>query len=328
MTGFMILFILLAGLVGLLRLYDFLVRPDRAHQNSELITQIDKLLPQTQCGQCHYDGCRPYATAIVSGEAGIDQCPPGGKQTILAIANLLGREINKPINLPQQDPVPILARIDEDLCIGCVKCIRACPVDAIIGAPRQMHTVIAPYCTGCELCIPPCPVNCITMVPAKNQTPTPILERPEKVSNEMPCIGCGDCVSVCPVNLMPQALFRDIKKDDFLSSRARNLLDCTECDECTNVCPSHIPLLDHFKYAKSQIVLENHQRQAADLARERMQKCNQRNLDSTRRKYAKDVNDKPADNKNLDDKLTYIQEAISRTLKKRAGNSPNNNDAI
>ena len=130
----------------------------------ELTATIDALLPQTQCGKCGYDGCRPYAGAIARSEADINQCPPGGQHTLRQLALLLGREI-KPLDPACGKSGPkTIAFIDENLCIGCVKCIRACPVDAIIGAPQQMHTVIAELCTGCELCIPPCPVDCISML--------------------------------------------------------------------------------------------------------------------------------------------------------------------
>jgi len=133
-----------------------------------LVEMIDALLPQTQCGKCGYGGCEPYAKAIAAGEADINQCPPGGETGIHKLAALLMREF-KPLN-PQfgvEKPREI-AVIEEEICIGCTKCIEACPVDAIIGASKQMHTVITADCTGCELCIPPCPVDCIRMVPAAN----------------------------------------------------------------------------------------------------------------------------------------------------------------
>lgn len=131
---------------------------------AELARQIDQLLPQTQCRRCGYRGCRPYAEAIASGEADIDRCPPGGDATILELARLLQRE-PKPLDTTRGEHTPPLrAVIDEEACIGCTKCIQACPVDAIIGAAKQMHTVIADECTGCELCVPPCPVDCIAMV--------------------------------------------------------------------------------------------------------------------------------------------------------------------
>ena len=127
------------------------------------IESILAVLPQTQCGKCNYPGCRPYAEAIVRREADINQCPPGGIATIKILAELLGREI-KPLN-PENglEKEKHIALIDEALCIGCVKCIKACPVDAILGATKQMHTVLAGECTGCELCIAPCPMDCISM---------------------------------------------------------------------------------------------------------------------------------------------------------------------
>ncbi len=134
-------------------------------EGDPIVDQIDKLLPQTQCGQCSFPGCRPYAQAIANGEADINQCPPGGEAGIAALADLLGVEA-KPLNAENGEEKPkMVAVIDEDICIGCKLCIQACPVDAILGAPKQMHTVIAAECTGCELCISPCPVECITMEP-------------------------------------------------------------------------------------------------------------------------------------------------------------------
>ncbi len=135
-------------------------------EGNPLAEKIDALLPQTQCGQCGFPGCKPYAAAIAEGRADINQCPPGGDATIKNLADLLGVE-PKPLNADNgtAKTVPMVAVIDEAVCIGCTKCIQACPVDAILGAAKQMHTVIAAECTGCELCIAPCPVDCIDMVP-------------------------------------------------------------------------------------------------------------------------------------------------------------------
>ena len=131
--------------------------------NDDLVRRIDALLPQTQCTRCGFDGCRPYAAAIAEGRADIDRCPPGGETGVSALAALLGRA-TKPLSPEVGEPMPPrVAVIDEDACIGCTKCIQACPVDAIVGASKHMHTVIASWCTGCELCIPPCPVDCIVM---------------------------------------------------------------------------------------------------------------------------------------------------------------------
>lgn len=136
-------------------------------EGNPIVDQIDALLPQTQCGQCSFPGCKPYATAIANEEADINQCPPGGEATIQALADLLGKE-PKPLNPENGAEKPkSLAVIDEDTCIGCTLCIQACPVDAILGAAKHMHTVIANECTGCELCVDPCPVDCIDMVPIK-----------------------------------------------------------------------------------------------------------------------------------------------------------------
>jgi Na+-translocating ferredoxin:NAD+ oxidoreductase subunit B len=133
----------------------------------------DALLPQTQCTRCGYQGCRPYAEAIAQGEAQINQCPPGGAATIAAVAALLHRE---PLPLNPANGVagpPLVALIDEEACIGCAKCLPPCPVDAIIGARKQMHTIITALCTGCELCIAPCPVDCISMVPRTDSSEAP-----------------------------------------------------------------------------------------------------------------------------------------------------------
>lgn len=132
--------------------------------NTLLADRIDAILPQTQCGKCGYPGCRPYAEAIAAGEAGINKCPPGGEEGIRELADLLGVEF-KPFGEDIVLKPPSVAFIDENLCIGCTLCLQACPVDAISGASKLMHTIIAPLCTGCELCVAPCPVDCISMLP-------------------------------------------------------------------------------------------------------------------------------------------------------------------
>jgi electron transport complex protein RnfB len=141
-------------------------------EGDPLVDKIDALLPQTQCGQCGFPGCRPYAMAIAKGEADINQCPPGGEATIRALADLLDRD-PKPLNPEHGQIKPkMVAVIDERRCIGCTLCIQACPVDAIVGAPKQMHTVVAQECTGCDLCVAPCPVDCIEMVPLQQSIRT------------------------------------------------------------------------------------------------------------------------------------------------------------
>lgn len=126
-----------------------------------LVEKVNKLLPQTQCAQCGYPGCRPYAVAIVEDDAAINLCPPGGEETIQRLADLLARDPIAPAEATKKPGA--LAIVDEALCIGCTYCREVCPVDAIVGAHQFMHTVIAAECTGCELCVPRCPVDCISM---------------------------------------------------------------------------------------------------------------------------------------------------------------------
>jgi electron transport complex protein RnfB len=132
----------------------------------DLTERLDRILPQTQCRQCGYAGCRPYAEAMAAGVADIDHCPPGGDAGARALARVLGLPAKPYDRARGSHSPPIVAVIVEADCIGCTKCIQACPVDAIIGGAKYMHTVIEPWCTGCELCVPACPVDCITMQPA------------------------------------------------------------------------------------------------------------------------------------------------------------------
>ena len=150
-------------------------------EGEPIVDELDAALPQTQCGQCTYPGCRPYAEAMAAGEADINQCPPGGEATIQQLADILGVEA-KPLSEEHAENAAeelMVAKIIEEDCIGCTLCIQACPVDAIVGASKQMHTVIESECTGCELCLPPCPVDCIEMIPVntgveKWQWPEPL----------------------------------------------------------------------------------------------------------------------------------------------------------
>lgn len=141
-------------------------------EGDPIVDKIDAILPQTQCGQCTYPGCRPYAEAIAKGEADINQCPPGGEAVINELADLLGID-PKPLNEEHGEHTEkTVVYIDEEICIGCTLCIQACPVDAIVGAAKLMHTVIKKECTGCDLCIPVCPVDCIYIKPMTNTTST------------------------------------------------------------------------------------------------------------------------------------------------------------
>ncbi len=153
-------------------------------ESNPIVDKIDKLLPQTQCTQCQFAGCRPYAQAIADGEAPINLCPPGGEQTIHALADLLDVQV---LDAPEDNgpPVPTVAVIVEENCIGCTLCIQACPVDAIMGAAKQMHTVIESECTGCDLCLEPCPVDCILMVPIKTTPDSWKWPLPENSANQL-----------------------------------------------------------------------------------------------------------------------------------------------
>lgn len=148
-------------------------------EGDPLVEQVDALLPQTQCGQCGHPGCRPYAQAIVAGEA-INHCPPGGQSTINNLADLLG------VEAPSLDEehgeateIKQVAFIREEDCIGCTKCIQACPVDAILGAQKKMHTVIESECTGCDLCVEPCPVDCIDLLPVEQGVQQWVWDKPQ-----------------------------------------------------------------------------------------------------------------------------------------------------
>lgn len=168
---------IIASIFGLILAYSairFKVEGD------PVVDQIDALLPQTQCGQCTYVGCRPYAEAMANGEADINQCPPGGEATIIALSDLLDVEI-KPLNAEHGEvkSLPTIVRIDEQTCIGCTLCIQACPIDAILGAAKQMHTIIESECTGCDLCIAPCPVDCIHIFEVKPTVQTWIVKLPD-----------------------------------------------------------------------------------------------------------------------------------------------------
>lgn len=240
-----------------------------------LADRIDTLLPQTQCGRCGFPACRPYAEAIAEGTADIDRCPPGGDEGIRSLARLLGVP-PKPLN-PAHGTISEkrVAVIREDQCIGCALCLKACPVDAIVGAPQWMHTVIASECTGCELCVNPCPVDCIEMRPAEVARSSLACESPDRAAiigtpgghprsgpnhrlpdsrEPVPCIRCGFCEDACPEHLAPQRLLAMLKRDDHTGASASGLFDCTECRLCDQTCPIHIPLTPTFRAAKSAIL--------------------------------------------------------------------------
>ena len=213
-----------------------------APATDELTTRINRLLPQTQCAQCGYPGCRPYAEAIARGDA-INKCPPGGQATIDQLAGLLGREPQSPDPDYGTEAPAAVASIREAECIGCTLCVAACPVDAIIGAAQQMHTVIESDCTGCDLCREPCPVDCIDLL----EQPAP--QVPAFPEYETPCINCGFCAEICPRHLHPQLLL--LYREDSEHAQTLRLDDCIECRLCDSVCPSEIPLTGIFATAKA-----------------------------------------------------------------------------
>ncbi len=138
--------------------------------NTKLIEKINDLLPQTQCRLCEHQGCRPYATAIVEQNEKIDRCLPGGERVLKQLGALLQQDVTPLMpSMIERTKAPSVAKVREAECIGCTKCIQACPVDAIIGAAKQMHVVLTDACNGCELCIEPCPVDCIDMLALPNR---------------------------------------------------------------------------------------------------------------------------------------------------------------
>ena len=209
-----------------------------------LIEAIDALLPQTQCAQCGYPGCRPYAEAVAAG-ASIDLCPPGGADTQRQLASLLGRQAGPVLASPR----PVRAVIDESRCIGCFLCVEACPVDAIVGAPKFLHTVIEERCTGCELCLPPCPVDCIDLVVVDGDTPPP--EPP--AAGESACIRCGRCDPVCPEGLAVERLWWVSRQEDLTDAAAAGLDHCIECGLCNPPCPAGLDLVGTFTAARARL---------------------------------------------------------------------------
>jgi electron transport complex protein RnfB len=245
-------------IVLLLRLAQCRLHSD----DTELVDAVDALLPQTQCAQCGYPGCRPYADAVVGG-ARLDLCPPGGAPVQAAMEKLLGRDAGD--RLPT--PAPVRAVIDESQCIGCFLCIDACPVDAIAGAPQWLHTVIEDRCTGCELCLDPCPVDCISLISAQdkpwlgNQPPT------TQTDSEDACIRCGLCRPVCPEDLNPDLLWWTSRSELPGSAVQHGLDDCIECALCNQVCPSGIDLAATFSSAKNKLRTRDTLEQEAARAR-------------------------------------------------------------
>ena len=242
------------------------------------IEQLNALLPQIQCGRCDYPGCRPYAAAILDGEAQINQCPPGGEATIHAIASLLELPRLAPdISFGCHDPLAV-ARVNEKDCIGCARCLLECPVDAILGARFFTHTVITDECTGCELCIASCPVDCITMpndsIPINKANKCIIAAVPGELTEDQPelsCIRCSECLYACPARLLPQELLLACRRKDMEAFETLGLMDCIECGCCDYVCPSAIPLTSMFALARTGVREARAEQQRAMHARQRFE---------------------------------------------------------
>lgn len=221
-----------------------------------VVVAIDAVLPQSQCAQCGYPGCRPYAEAVAEGER-LDLCPPGGQRVVAALETLLGRDAEREL----ADPADRVALIVEKDCIGCALCIDACPVDSIAGASKYLHAVIPERCTGCELCVPACPVDCIELVPrssSADSTATPAN------GSALACIACGRCVSVCPVDLDAHALHVAFEK----GTTDATAFDCIECTACTRACPSGIDLVGEFRALKQRQHAELEYVRRAEAARQ------------------------------------------------------------
>ena len=222
-----------------------------------VVVAIDAVLPQSQCAQCGYPGCRPYAEAVATGER-LDLCPPGGQRVVAALEGLLGRDANSEL----ADPVEKIARIVEADCIGCALCIDACPVDAIAGASKYLHAVIPERCTGCELCVPACPVDCIELLPRSNGPAGSAT--PPTSDSAMPCIGCGWCERACPVDLDAHALHVAFET----GATDKTAFDCIECTACTRACPSGIDLVGEFRALKQRQEMELEYDRRAEAARQ------------------------------------------------------------
>ena len=247
--------LVICSIMILLTLANLFVRKRLRQENNELVEAIDALLPQTQCAQCGYPGCRPYAESVAQGES-TDLCVPGGPATQTKLAILFGKKPTTRLTMP----IEVVALIDEQRCIGCTLCLPACPVDAIIGAKTYMHTVLMDECTGCELCLEACPVDCIELRIRSEETSAPDLAEKTQQLEHQACINCNQCEPVCPVNISPVALHKLIERQNDELAGNSGLAACIECGICDHFCPSEIPLSRQFYDAKSRL---------ADLALER-----------------------------------------------------------
>jgi electron transport complex protein RnfB len=229
-------------------------------------TRLLALLPGTQCVQCGHAGCAPYAAALTTRTAEPDACPPGGAATRAALSAALGLDFTPSLeDALAPFPPALVAVVHEETCIGCAKCLPACPVDALIGAPRFLHQVLTEACTGCGLCLPPCPVDCIELVPTP---PNPFAAASAeavariKAAPGTPCTRCGACEPQCPEGLDPRALHERLRDLSSLAALGPVLERCTLCGACDTVCPSAIPLSSWFQHGRL-VALEAARRELA-----------------------------------------------------------------
>ncbi len=257
--------LILAGALGLFALGYALLQRRYPLQTDPLVDAVDQLLPQTQCAQCGYPGCRPYAEAVVQKKAALNLCPPGGKAVHSALVELIGTTHDENSMPPTEITQDFVAVIDESQCIGCTLCLPPCPVDAIVGSTNKMHTVIAAECTGCELCIPACPVDCISLTPRAAE-PFTLRRRSAKAiatkQVERGCINCGQCNPVCPIDLPAQELLHAVQRGQDTIADQLGLTDCIECGLCDRACPSDISMAQLFGNARSTLMTQKAQEAA------------------------------------------------------------------
>ncbi len=238
-------------------------------RNPEALLEV---LPHSQCQACGYLGCAPFARALAEGAANEDGCEPGGSLVRSRLSRRTG--VSAPLSAWEALvplPPPSTARIKPEECIGCAKCLDACPVDAILGAPRQLHVVIDQDCTGCGLCLPPCPVDCIELIPVTPMDwPVADSEAALRIaaSGHADCVACGACRPVCPESLDPEALYLAVREADWEPGPSASLARCTLCGQCEPVCPSKIPLAAWFRQGQEIARAVGQWEHAASMARE------------------------------------------------------------
>jgi len=274
--------LLLIGALFVFALAQLTLRKKYPKDSQTLIDVIDQMLPQTQCAQCGYPGCRPYAEAVVDGEL-LNLCPPGGQEVYQQLLDLMGDEQDA-VRLGQTPPVELpvfVAIIDETECIGCTLCLPPCPVVAIVGAANKMHTVVAEECTGCELCIPACPVDCIELLELPVIQPTPRRRSQPAQLTAQACINCGRCNPVCPVDLPAQELLHALQQSNLELAQTQGLTQCIDCGLCDRACPSHIAMASLFSQSKHQVLELQLQADKQQTYRERFAAHTKRQIQQT-----------------------------------------------